>query len=164
MGNLARKYMATILLDPPVQQNCLTIVVTLYNIHNMLLLSRVIQFVVSLNRELHSVSWDLLSILMPMLANSHNTVSYEEFACCGSDDWVYCHFYYNYNQLQQLTISDCLRLAPFLTGLRVSSLLLWRKTKDESLATESLNSLTNAEELTVLNWTELSNDFSVANE
>jgi hypothetical protein len=37
---------------------------------------------------------------------------------------------YNYNQLQQLTIDDCLRLAPFLTGPRVSSLLvcvlLWR--------------------------------------
>jgi hypothetical protein len=32
-------------------------------------------------------------------------------------------FLYNYNQLYQLTISDCLRLAPFLVGLRVSSLL-----------------------------------------
>jgi hypothetical protein len=31
----------------------------------------------------------------------------------------------NYNQLQQLTINDCLRLVPFLTGLRVSSLPLW---------------------------------------
>jgi hypothetical protein len=30
---------------------------------------------------------------------------------------------YNYNKPQQLTINDCLRLAPFLTGLRVSSLL-----------------------------------------
>jgi hypothetical protein len=29
----------------------------------------------------------------------------------------------NYNQVQQLTINDCQRLAPFLTGLRVSSLL-----------------------------------------
>jgi hypothetical protein len=27
----------------------------------------------------------------------------------------------NHNQLQQLTINDCLKLAPFLTGLRVSS-------------------------------------------
>jgi hypothetical protein len=35
------------------------------------------------------------------------------------------HFYYNYNQLQHLTINGCLRLAPFLTGLRVSSLLPW---------------------------------------
>jgi hypothetical protein len=26
---------------------------------------------------------------------------------------------YNYNQLRQLTINDCLRLTPFLTGLRV---------------------------------------------
>jgi hypothetical protein len=43
----------------------------------------------------------------------------------GLDDWIYWHFYYNYNQLWQLTISDCLRLAPFLTGPRVSSLLLW---------------------------------------
>jgi hypothetical protein len=30
---------------------------------------------------------------------------------------------YNYNQSYQLTISDRLRLAPFLTGLRMSSLL-----------------------------------------
>jgi hypothetical protein len=29
----------------------------------------------------------------------------------------------NYNQLQQLTINDCLRLAPFLTAVRVSFLL-----------------------------------------
>jgi hypothetical protein len=29
------------------------------------------------------------------------------------------------NQLQQLTIHNCIRLAPSLTGLRVSSLLLW---------------------------------------
>jgi hypothetical protein len=28
----------------------------------------------------------------------------------------------NYNQLWQLKINDCLRLTPFLTGLRVSSL------------------------------------------
>jgi hypothetical protein len=28
----------------------------------------------------------------------------------------------NYNQLYQFTIGDCLRLAPFLTGLQVSSL------------------------------------------
>jgi hypothetical protein len=32
--------------------------------------------------------------------------------------------YLNHNQLQQLTINDCLRLAPFLAGLRVSSLLV----------------------------------------
>jgi hypothetical protein len=31
----------------------------------------------------------------------------------------------NHNHLQQLSITVCLRLAPFLTGLRVSSLLLW---------------------------------------
>jgi hypothetical protein len=30
----------------------------------------------------------------------------------------------NHNQLQPLTINDCLRLASFLTGLRVSSLLV----------------------------------------
>jgi hypothetical protein len=29
---------------------------------------------------------------------------------------------YDYSQLQQLTINDCLRLTPFLTGLRVSFL------------------------------------------
>jgi membrane-anchored protein YejM (alkaline phosphatase superfamily) len=74
MGNLARKYIAAILLDPPVQQNCLTIVVTLYNKHNMLLLSLVIQLVVSLNREMCSVSWDVLRILMPVLANSDNSI------------------------------------------------------------------------------------------
>jgi hypothetical protein len=34
-----------------------------------------------------------------------------------------CTITLNYNQLQQLTINDCLRLAPFLTGLWVSSLL-----------------------------------------
>jgi hypothetical protein len=43
----------------------------------------------------------------------------------GLDDWIYCHFNYNYNQLWQLTIHGCRRLAPFLTGLRVSPLLLW---------------------------------------
>jgi hypothetical protein len=32
---------------------------------------------------------------------------------------------YNYNQLWQFTIHGCLSLAPFLTGLRVSSLPLW---------------------------------------
>jgi hypothetical protein len=32
---------------------------------------------------------------------------------------------YNYNQLWQLTINECLRLAPFLSGLRVSFLLPW---------------------------------------
>lgn len=31
----------------------------------------------------------------------------------------------NYNPLQQLTISDCLSLSPFFTGLRLSFLLLW---------------------------------------
>jgi hypothetical protein len=41
---------------------------------------------------------------------------------------------YNYSQLWQLTINDCLRLAPFLTGPR-ASLLLWRMENDESLPT-----------------------------
>jgi hypothetical protein len=35
---------------------------------------------------------------------------------------------YNYNQLWPLTISDCLRLAPFLIWPRTSSLPLWRMT------------------------------------
>jgi hypothetical protein len=39
----------------------------------------------------------------------------------GLDDWIYWHFYWNYNQLWQLTINACLRLAPFLTGPRASS-------------------------------------------
>jgi hypothetical protein len=39
-------------------------------------------------------------------------------------------------------MNDCLRLAPFLTGPQASSLPLWRMTNDESLLTESLNSLT----------------------
>jgi hypothetical protein len=51
---------------------------------------------------------------------------------------------YNYNQLWQLTIHECLRLAPFLTGLRASSLLLRRITD------HTLNSLTN-ESMTELN-------------
>jgi hypothetical protein len=38
---------------------------------------------------------------------------------------TFIHSHLKYNQLQQLTIDDCLRLAPFLTGLRVSSILLW---------------------------------------
>jgi hypothetical protein len=41
----------------------------------------------------------------------------------GLDDWIYWHFYYNYNQLIQLTMDDTLRFAPFPTGLRASSLL-----------------------------------------
>jgi hypothetical protein len=41
----------------------------------------------------------------------------------GFDDWIYWHFDYSYNQLWQLTISDGLRLAPILTGLRASSFL-----------------------------------------
>jgi hypothetical protein len=51
----------------------------------------------------------------------------------------------NHAQLQQLTISGCLRLAPFLTGLRVSSLPL----TDLALIYESLTSelrITNAED------------------
>jgi hypothetical protein len=40
----------------------------------------------------------------------------------GLDDWMHWH---NYNQLYQITINDCLRLVPFLTGIRVCSLLLW---------------------------------------
>jgi hypothetical protein len=39
------------------------------------------------------------------------------------DDWIYWHFYYNYNQFINLIIDYCVRLAPFLTELRVSSLL-----------------------------------------
>jgi hypothetical protein len=42
---------------------------------------------------------------------------------------------YNYNKLWRLTINDCLRLAPFVTGPRASSLALWRMPKDESLLT-----------------------------
>jgi hypothetical protein len=50
--------------------------------------------------------------------------------------WLYLlALLYNYNQLWQLTISDCLSLAPLLTGLRVSSLPLWRMTNNESLLT-----------------------------
>jgi hypothetical protein len=60
----------------------------------------------------------------------------------GLDDWIYWHLYYNYNQLYQLIISDSLRLAPFLAGLRVFSLPLWQMPNEESLLTESWNSLT----------------------
>jgi hypothetical protein len=47
--------------------------------------------------------------------------------------WIYWHFDYNYNQLWQITVKDCLKLAPFLTGPRVSSLPLWRTTNEEWL-------------------------------
>jgi hypothetical protein len=42
----------------------------------------------------------------------------------GLDDWILWHFDYNYNQLYQIKINDCLTLAPFLTRLRVPSHLL----------------------------------------
>jgi hypothetical protein len=42
---------------------------------------------------------------------------------------------YIYNQSWQDTISGCLRLAPVFTGLRASSLPLWRMTNDGSLLT-----------------------------
>jgi hypothetical protein len=52
----------------------------------------------------------------------------------GLGDWIYCHFF-------TITINyNCLRLALFLTGLRVSSLLLWRMKNEESM-------------LTRMNWT-----------
>jgi hypothetical protein len=51
----------------------------------------------------------------------------------GLDDSIYWHFYYDYIQLWQLTISDCLRLAPFLTGLRASSLPLRRVMNDSRI-------------------------------
>jgi hypothetical protein len=41
----------------------------------------------------------------------------------GLDDLIYWHFYYNH--IKQLTINDCQRLAPFLTGQRVCSLDPW---------------------------------------
>jgi hypothetical protein len=44
---------------------------------------------------------------------------------------------YNSNQLRQLTINDCLRLTPFRSGLRMSSLLLWRRTKNHCSQSES---------------------------
>jgi hypothetical protein len=40
----------------------------------------------------------------------------------GLDDWIYWHLHL---QSLLITIDYCLRLAQFLTGLRVSSLLLW---------------------------------------
>jgi hypothetical protein len=61
----------------------------------------------------------------------------------GLGDWIYWNFCYNYNQLQQPTISGCPRLAPFLTGLRVSSLPLWRMPNEEPLPNE-FSCLTNA--------------------
>jgi hypothetical protein len=51
---------------------------------------------------------------------------------------------YNYSQLWQLTISVCLRLAPFLTGPRVSSLPLWRMTNKNSFPNEFLVFLSTA--------------------
>jgi hypothetical protein len=61
----------------------------------------------------------------------------------GLDDSTYWHFFHNYTQLWQFTVNDCLRLAPFLPGLRVSSLLLWRTTNEVSFEIEhSWNELT----------------------
>jgi hypothetical protein len=64
-----------------------------------------------------------------------HTVMHERFTWLiimgsGLGDWIYWHFYYNYNQLEQLTINDCFRLATFLTGLRVSSHPLYRMTNE----------------------------------
>jgi hypothetical protein len=56
----------------------------------------------------------------------------------------------NYNRLQQLTVSDDLRLAPFLTGLRVSPLPLWLTWfwfTNRSLLRNSDESLTNERRL-----------------
>jgi hypothetical protein len=50
----------------------------------------------------------------------------DEYNGPGLDDWIYWHFYCNCNQPKQLTIHGYLRLAPFLTGPRVSPLPLWR--------------------------------------
>jgi hypothetical protein len=92
----------------------------------------------------------------------------------GLDDWIYWHFYYNYNQLSQFTINDCLRRAPFHTGLWVSSLpnvtdldLIYELVTSSAsivcwltLHSWTLNSLTNDEcqttahsSLSWMNWT-----------
>jgi hypothetical protein len=71
----------------------------------------------------------------------------------GLNDGIYWYFYYNYDRFCRLTISGCLRLAPFLTGLHVSCLLLWRMTNEQSLLTESLDSLKNANWLNSPDWT-----------
>jgi hypothetical protein len=42
---------------------------------------------------------------------------------------------YDYNQLWHITIYECLRFAPFLIGLRMSYLPLWRMPNEESLPT-----------------------------
>jgi hypothetical protein len=63
----------------------------------------------------------------------------------------------NYNRLQQLTIDDCLRLAPFLTGLRLSSTVT-----DLVLIYESvISSASVVGWLTLHSWTfsSLPNDF-----
>jgi hypothetical protein len=81
---------------------------------------------------------------LPTVNRKHffmNTVTYLGFAWriitgSGLDDWIYWHFYYNCNHLQHPGLNDCLRLAPFPTGLRASSLPLWRMTNEEPLATE----------------------------
>jgi hypothetical protein len=50
-------------------------------------------------------------------------VSWRIITGSGLVDWIYWHFFTIIVKL--LTISDCLNLVPFLTGLRVSSLLPW---------------------------------------
>jgi hypothetical protein len=62
---------------------------------------------------------------------SFNIVMYEGFAwlmmtCSRLDDWIYWHFYHNLSFLITINYnsSRSVRLAPFLTELRVSSLPL----------------------------------------
>jgi hypothetical protein len=62
----------------------------------------------------------------------------------GLDDWIYWHSYYNYYQIT--AHNQWLRLAPFLTGPRVSSLPLcdeWRTTNPWTLWRMSERWLTN---------------------
>jgi hypothetical protein len=62
--------------------------------------------------------------------------------------------FYNYTELRQLTINASLRLAPFLTGLRVSSLPLWWMTSHCS-HTEILLNAGSRISRTEISWTEL---------
>jgi hypothetical protein len=73
-----------------------------------------------------------------MYINSHVfMVEWLMITDSGLDDWIYWHLLLQ--SVEVLTINDCLRLAPFLTGLRLSSLQIthfWF-TNDGSLTNES---------------------------
>jgi hypothetical protein len=86
-------------------------------------------------------SYSLIKISSSQTLYCHvSEVAWRVIVDSGLDGWIYWHFF-------TITINDFLRLAPFLTGLRgfLFHCDEWR-TKNQSLLTESLNSLTKLNE------------------